>query len=142
MKEHFTKLFKHLEWADARVLASLRADPHYAPYAIEETVARNQRLVQVWDALSLTICFGNWQTRSVQQVPAATSATTLTLTTRDADPTQLIVTPWPFRREQISLVYEGRFLSETFSDEAVTREALKRAPWVTLQTTLLPDLIH
>ena len=25
MKEHFTKLFKHLEWADARVLGSLRA---------------------------------------------------------------------------------------------------------------------
>jgi uncharacterized damage-inducible protein DinB len=25
MKEHFTRLFRHLEWADARVLASLRA---------------------------------------------------------------------------------------------------------------------
>lgn len=25
MKDHFTRLFKHLEWADARVLASLRA---------------------------------------------------------------------------------------------------------------------
>ena|SRR5437867_11073533 len=25
MKDHFTRLFRHLEWADARVLASLRA---------------------------------------------------------------------------------------------------------------------
>jgi hypothetical protein len=124
------------------VLTSLRADPHYAHYATEEAVAHNQRLVNVWDALSLAICFGNWQTRSVQQVPAATSATTLTLTARDGDPTQLIVTPWPFRREQVTVVYEGRSLSETFSNEAVMREALKRAPWVTLQATLLPDLTH
>jgi len=121
------------------VLASLRADPHYAPYAIEETVARNRRLVQVWDALSLAMCFGNWRTRSVQQVPTATHVTTLTLTASYVDPMQLIVVPWPFRRERVTLVYEGRFLAETFSSEAMMREALKSAPWVTLQTTLLPD---
>jgi hypothetical protein len=121
------------------VLANLRDDPHYAPYAVEKAVARNQRLVQVWDALSLAMCFGNWRTRSVQQVPTATQVTTLTLTASDGDPMQLIIAPWPFRREQVTLVYEGRFLAETFSSEAVMREALKRAPWVTLQTILLPD---
>src|SRR5256885_3399772 len=40
------------------MLASLRADPSYAPYATDEAVARNRRLVQVWDALSLFICYG------------------------------------------------------------------------------------
>lgn len=121
------------------LLTTLRVDPHYGPYATEEAVARNRRLVRVWDALSLAICFGHRRTQSVQQVPTATSATTLTLTVHDSDPTHLIVTPWPFRREQVTLVYEGRYLAETFSNEAVMREALKRAPWVTLQTTLFPD---
>src|SRR5207244_3934677 len=65
------------------MLASLRADPSYAPYAIDEAVARNRRLVQVWDALSLFICYGRQQSRSVQNVPTATTPTTVTLTPRN-----------------------------------------------------------
>jgi hypothetical protein len=120
------------------LLASLRSDPHYRPYAIEERVERNRRLVGIWDALSLAICFGQHHPQSWQQVPTATSTTTLTLTARDDDPTQLMLTPWPFRRQQVTLVYEGRYLAATFSNEAEMREALERAPWVTLQTVLVP----
>src|SRR5437868_6925434 len=82
------------------LLASLRSDPHYKPYATEEVVARNQRLVGIWDALSLAICFGRTSPQSWEQVPTATSTTTLTLVARDDDPTQLMITPWPFRRQQ------------------------------------------
>jgi hypothetical protein len=120
------------------LFASLRTDPHYGPYATEEGVGRNRRLIQVWDALSLAICFGVQQSQSWQQVPTATSSMMLTLTARDDDPTKLMITPWPFRRQQVTLVYEGRYLAETFSDEAMMCEALKHAPWVTLQTFLFP----
>jgi hypothetical protein len=120
------------------LLTSLRIDPHYGPYATEEVVERNRRLVGVWDALSLAICFGHHYPQSWQQVPTTTSTTTLTLTARDDDPTQLMITPWPFRSQQVTLVYEGRYLTETFSNEAEMREALKHAPWVTLQTVLSP----
>ena len=114
----------------------LRTDPHYGPYATEEVVERNRWLIGVWDALSLAICFARTSTQSWQQVPTATSMTTLTLTVRDDDPTQLILTPWPFRRQQVTLVYEGRYLTEMFSNEAKMPVALKHAPWVTLQTVL------
>lgn len=120
------------------LLATLRSYPYYKPFATEEVVARNRRLVGVWDALSLAICFGRKQPQSLQQVPSATGSTTLAITSYDDDPSKLKVTPWPFRHDQVSLVYEGRYLTETFSDETMMREALKRAPWVTLQTTLFP----
>jgi Protein of unknown function (DUF3891) len=121
------------------LLTSLRTDPHYGPYTTEEVVERNRRLVGIWDALSLAICFGRKPPQSWQQVPTATSTTTLTLSARDDDPTQLMIIPWPFRRQQVTLVYEGRYLTETFSNEAEMREALKHAPWVTLQTVLCPS---
>jgi hypothetical protein len=121
------------------LLASLRTDPHYGAYATEEVVGRNRRLVGVWDALSLAICFGRRQPQSWEQVPTATNSTTLTLTACDDDPTKYIVEPWPFRRQQVPLVYEGRYLDELFSNEARMREALKSAPWVTLQTVLFPN---
>ncbi|HZR42744.1 MAG TPA: DUF3891 family protein [Ktedonobacteraceae bacterium] len=122
-----------------KLLTALRADPYYAPYATEEAVARNQRLIKVWDAFSLAICYGRSQMNPLQLVPTATGTTTLTLSARDGDPTQLIVSPWPFRRQQVTLVYEGRYLPETFSDQTLMREALQIAPRVTLQTTLFPD---
>jgi hypothetical protein len=118
------------------LLASLRSDPHYAPYAAEEVVARNQQLVGLWDALSLAICFGRTSPRSWENVPTATDTTTMTLCTRDDDHTTLSVTPWPFHRQSVTLVYEGRYLSETFSDETIMRQVLSHAPWVTLQTVL------
>ena len=62
------------------LLASLRSDPYYGPYATEEAVARNRRLVGVWDALSLAICFGRKTPQSWEHIPTATSTTTLTLT--------------------------------------------------------------
>jgi hypothetical protein len=63
----------------------------------------------------------------------------MTLTPRDDDPATFIVAPWPFRRERVQLVYEGRRLTTTFSDEAMMRQALEQAAWITVQTTLLPD---
>jgi hypothetical protein len=123
------------------LLAGLRSDPHYKPYATEEVVACNRRLVGIWDALSLAICFGRKSPLSWELVPTATDTTALTLTARDDDPTQLMNTPWPFRRQQVTLVYEGRYLAATFSNEVKMREALKHAPWVTLQTVLVPNEI-
>jgi hypothetical protein len=119
------------------LLTSLRSDPHYRPYATEKVVARNRQLVGIWDALSLAICFGRTSPQSWEQVPTAKGTTTLTLVPSD-DPTTLMLTPWPFRRQSVTLVYEGRYLTETYSDEASMRQALAHAPWVTLQTVLSP----
>jgi len=120
------------------LLASLRSDPHYAPYATEEVVARNQRLVGIWDALSLAICFGRTSPQSWEQVPTSTGTTTMTLSARNDDPTTLLLSPWPFHHQSVTLVYEGRYLKETFSDEETMRQALAHVPWVTLQTVLFP----
>ena len=119
-----------------KLLASLRSDPYYTSYASDEIVARNRQLVGIWDALSLAICFGRTYTQSWEQVPTVSGTTTVMLSARDDDPTTLFLTPWPFHRQSLTLVYEGRYLTETFSDEAKIHQALSLAPCVTLQTTL------
>jgi hypothetical protein len=121
------------------LLASLRSDPHYKSYASDEAVARNRQLIGIWDALSLSICFGRTSPQSWEQVPIATGTTTLSFSARNDDLATLFFSPWPFHRESVTLVYEGRYLAETFSDEMLMRENLSLAPWVTLQTTLFPS---
>ena len=120
------------EW----LLGTLRDDPVYAPYATEQAVTRNRRLVSAWDRLSLVLCYGVRAPTVIADVPTADAETTLTLAPVDDDPCNITVDPWPFHTYTVSLVCEGRRLPQTFTDETAMRAALAAAPWVTIATTL------
>lgn len=119
-----------------QLIDQLGRDPAYQPYVTPEAIVRNQRLVATWDAMSLAICMGVTQSRQFEQVPAATGETTLTLQPIAQDPTQLQVEPWCFRSDAVTVVFEGRILTQKASDEQTMRDYLANAPWVTLRATL------
>lgn len=121
-----------------QVLATLRDDPYYAPYAAPEMVARNRQLVRTWDALSLILCFGLQPQQWLSHVPTMSGETTLTVTRVEDDPTRGTVDSWPFHQDAVMLRCEGRRLTETFTDEEAMRGALARAPWVTITMHLRP----
>lgn len=104
-----------------RLRASLRADP--------DEVARNRELVFAWDALSLAIVHG---------VTGAATVAGRVLTAEDGHPARVRVAPWPFRADELRVVFEGRFLAGRFTDEEIMRRALAEAPWTTLETLLRP----
>jgi uncharacterized damage-inducible protein DinB len=69
MKDHFTKLFKHVEWADARVLASLRSaqNPQKRSLELYSHILGSEHVwlsringtplrVDVWPVLTLDEC--------------------------------------------------------------------------------------
>lgn len=120
------------EW----LLDTLRRDPVYAPYATDEVVARNRRLVAAWDRFSLALCHGVRTPMTIADVPAAARETSLTLAPIENDPLNVTVDPWPFRADTVRLVCEGRRLPQTFTDETAMRAALTAALWVTLVTEL------
>jgi hypothetical protein len=120
------------------LLDSLHADPRYAPHAAPEVVARNRRLVARFDGISLALCHGLRFEHVHEGVPTADGETTITATPVSGGVGEYVIDPWPFRDEELTLVYEGRRLEGTFTDEAAMRDALRRAPWVTLTTRLRP----
>ena len=122
-----------------QLIDTLQQDLYYQPHVTPEAIARNQRLVAVWDALSLAICMGVTEQRQFEQVPMATAETTLNLTPINHDPTQLTAEPWCFQSNLVKLVFEGRILRETASDEQTMRHQLSSAPWITMTATLHPD---
>lgn len=123
-------------WQDD-LIASLQADPRYAPHATPDVIARNRQLVRIWDWFSLILLLGFDQTATVPGVPTADGSADLTLTKSPDDPTRIAVSPWPFARDTVSLVCEGRRLPDTYPTQDALRAALARAPWVTLEFTLL-----
>jgi hypothetical protein len=114
------------------LLDTLRNDPVYAPYATEEAVRRNRRLVAAWDRLSLALCHGVRAPMTIPDIPAADGETALALAAVDDDPRKVTIDPWPFRADTVRLVCEGRRLPQTFTDETAMRAALSAAPWVTI----------
>jgi hypothetical protein len=121
------------------LISKLQKDSYHAPYATPEVIKRNQKLVAVWDALSLIICHGFTGEKIVENVPTANGEITLTLKNKENHPLEISVSPWPFRESQVNLVFEGRLLQQKFTDETVMQEALIQAPGVTINTTLLPQ---
>src|SRR3712207_839655 len=77
-----------------------------------EQVRRNQKLIWIWDFLSLGLCL-RWEGRSIEG-----------LTLRDGT-----IDPWPFREDAVTLRTEGRRLEGRFDDERAMRAALDAAPW-------------
>lgn len=119
-----------------QLTATLENDPYYAPYATPEVIERNRSLVAIWDALSLALCMGLRSEQQFNQVPTASGEATLTLSPVDDRPMQVKVAPWPFQQSEVTLVYEGRILRETFTNETAMRAALVDADWVTITTIL------
>ncbi|WP_339383672.1 DUF3891 family protein [Oculatella sp. LEGE 06141] len=120
-----------------QLIATLRRDPHYQADTSDEAIARNRRLVAIWDWLSILLCSGITSDRQIEQVPTANGDTTITLAPLAHDSTQIKLSPWCFQAESVALVFEAKVLERSFTDETAMRHALANAPWVTLTTTLL-----
>lgn len=120
------------------LLASLRADPYYAPYTTHVAVARNQRLLAVWDRLSLALCGGLGDLREIENVPRDEGTPTIRVSPLAGSTDEATLDPWPFNREQVELVFEGRRFPFTFLDQDQMRAALKSASWVTTRLLLRP----
>jgi uncharacterized protein DUF3891 len=120
----------------ARLLTDLQSDPRFAVHATPDAIARNRRLIAVWDALSLAICGGQRERQRIGGVPTVDGETVLSVLPDSNDPTRVAVTPWPFAKDAVSLRFEGRRLPGRFADEATMRAALAAAPWMSFAVRL------
>lgn len=129
----------HLEQEYAfqnQLIANLQADLYYAADVTPEQIKRNRILVATWDLLSLALCMGLSAEKQFERVPTAAGETTLTLTPINQNFVK--VSPWAFKCDRVTLVYEGRIITEKFTDETTMRNALTNAEWITFTNILVP----
>jgi hypothetical protein len=123
------------------LLAELKRDNIYgARYLSREIIARNRRLVGVWDYLSLMICMGlkKGQSRTIASVPTRNSEIGLTIRSLGDDMMDYAISPWPFKTKLCQLQVDARHLPEKFTDQQAMRAALNAAEWVTMTFVLQP----
>ncbi len=118
---------------------SLSNDFYYAPVSTPEILERNRRLVSSWDWISLLLCNRFEKEATVEGFPIRSGVAALKLVPERADGSRVSVAPWPFGREKVTLVCDGRRLLKRYRDEAHLREAMRAAAPVTLAIELTPD---
>lgn len=121
-------------------LEALGADPDRADDIAPGTVERNRGLVAATDRMSLEICWGIGAAGAViPDVPTlGADRTSLAIRARNGDPADLTVDPWPFSADRVEVVWEGRRLRRSHSDEARLRADLRAAEPVRLHAILRP----
>jgi hypothetical protein len=118
-----------------RLLTSLREDPDSAATALPDNMSRNQRLIATWDAMSLALCGTQRGQREFNHVTTANGECVMTLTPQDNG---VIVSPWPFADDMVSLTFEGRRITERSDTESQFAQKLATARWETVTVTLQP----
>jgi hypothetical protein len=113
------------------LIASLRADPLYAPCVEGEALERNRRLVAAWDAISLMLCMHNLPYTVKSPEPIELSAL-------DDEGVRVRLDPWPFERDELVVRCDARRLEGRFQTDEELRSALAVAPWTTLRFELVP----
>ncbi len=129
---------RHAAELEGALLQALRTDPVTAPHVTAERVARNSRLVWIWDLISLALLL-DWAPRTLEAVPtAAGGAQDIALEAVGGEPLGASLDPWPFVAPEVRVHCEGRRLTESFSDDEALADGLARAPWETVEFTLVP----
>ncbi len=117
------------------LVAALRSDATMAAAAGDAQLNRNRQLVALWDGMSLAICHGIAEPREFRNAPTSNGGVDVTLTMSNAD---VIVDPWPFRKDRVVVTVDGRILTRTFDDQVAMQDAVANASWITLTTRLVP----
>ncbi|HYG35013.1 MAG TPA: DUF3891 family protein [Clostridia bacterium] len=121
------------------LITSLSNDFYYGSMSSEETIRCHQKLVSIFDWISLLLCHRLAEPEDIPGIPTRDGSTTLKLKPLDESGGEVSLTPWPFRSKEVQLVCEGRHLLETFTDEKIMQEALKAAAPVTLIMKLVSE---
>ena len=96
----------------------------------DEQAGRNQRLLAAWDWFSLVLC--------MDRLPETVQAERPISVSRAGNGDAIVVAPWPFSPDELTVAVEGRVLNARFEDEAEMREALMAAAWERLELRLEP----
>jgi hypothetical protein len=123
---------------EERMLGQLAQESFYCHVSEPDMIARNSRLIAVWDAMSLMLCGGLSAMREVTRVPAGNEAITIRMVPDDSTPALISLEPWPFSLDSVNVTVPGRWLNETFSDQNAMRVALEAAPWRVIRMKLVP----
>ena len=100
--------------------------------ADSQSLEIQRSLVSTWDAMSLAIIHGKSEPTSFETASGSGESASVEFIPDASCDDRYLVSPWPFRMNQVELRCHGRQINGPFSDVRAMRTALNVAPDVTL----------
>jgi Protein of unknown function (DUF3891) len=119
----------------AKIAASLLADPKISNEAAPETVEFNRLLIAALDKMSLEICGGVKTVVRISDVPRAIGEC-VEMSLLPAAGETLVLDPWPFHAPRIAVRAEGKRLTGRFAAQKDLDRALAEARSVLITAEL------
>jgi hypothetical protein len=113
-----------------RLIESLSSDPEYAKDISPEAIKHNQRLIALWDGISLVLFSGLAEPIAMGDYQ---------LSPLEGDGERVSVDPWPFSANSLELSLEGRRLTCRSATEEELHQTIDDAEWVRLTVTLVHE---
>jgi len=118
-----------------RMAASLREDPQTRRHASPENIGCNRLVIAALDKMSIEICWGLKTKATIPEVPMA-SGESIELCLWPGAGETLVLDPWPFGTERVTVRAEGKRLRGRFSTQQELQRALGKADPVLVTVTL------
>ncbi len=128
-------LAKWRAWQEAQI-ATLREHPQYGDAVQPQNLARNLRLLQVWDYLSLVLCRGAVREDTLAEVPLDRGAVTLRLVGEGQR--ALLLDPFPLDAPLALWIDARQVVGGPFPDDAALQHALADMPYQPLMLEVKP----
>ena len=133
------KFLEEQEDFQASLIESLSQDPQYTPFIAPEIVKQNQRLVALWDRMSLNLCWGMGDPLTIDSVPLASGDAPLVLRPVAGETDVTVVDPWPFSTPTVDLTFDARLLTRRYESQNDLLNGLADAHWRSVILKLRPS---
>lgn len=119
------------------LFASLRADASARQLTTDDAVARNRRLLALWDRVSLAICGNATRERMFTLEAAGARGDDLSLTVT-ATSVGFTLHPWPLSIDALVLRVDARRMNRTFGDQDELNEWFSDSALESIEIRLAP----
>ncbi|MEX2632885.1 MAG: DUF3891 family protein [Balneolales bacterium] len=119
------------------LLEKLYSDPFYKG-KLNHTLKQHQKLISLFDYLSLIICMGSIKEEIITNVPNEKGPANLHVIKSGYDDNAYKVNPWPFIRKEIEVHCDGVKLMSKHTNQASLQREMKSAERITYVAKVIP----
>lgn len=127
------KFIQDQELIQQEIRSQFARDARYRHYLPDAYIWMNYKLLQVWDRLSLMLCWRGASEFALSPAPTSYSDPETNLAIKPVSEHELTVSPYPFRESPIEFHVLGRLLPDLpYENARVFKESYYRAPRIDL----------
>jgi len=127
------KFIQDQEATQVRIRRQFSQLSQYQGFASDAYIWTNYKLLQVWDRLSLMLCWHGASAFSLSFVPTSYSDSETSLATKPVSEHGLVVSPYPFEESPMDFHVLGRLLPDRpYEGAQAFKDAYYRAPRIDL----------